>query len=180
MLGRTDSRLRLVALLVVLTLFATALGARLSYWQLGEGPHLQRLAAAQLTQPQMEQAQRGQITDRSGALLATTAYRDQLAAHPDLIREDRRADVARDLAALLEFGERETADLVAAFEKAVPYVVVSRRLTDAQSELVRARLATGELAALTLEPSPVRFYPNQGGSPRTTLASQLLGFVSQD
>jgi cell division protein FtsI/penicillin-binding protein 2 len=180
MLGRTDHRLRLIALLVAFAVFATALGARLSYWQLGEGPYLQRLAAAQLSQPTVEQAERGDITDRRGTLLATTAYRDLLAAHPDLIREDRRAEAAQGLAALLELGASETDELVAAFEGGVPYVVVSRRLSEMQSQEVRARLASGELAALTLEPLPVRLYPNEGGSPRTTLASQLLGFVTDN
>ena len=37
----------------------------------------------------------------------------------------------------------------------------------------------GDLVA-DLEPMPVRFYPNNGGSPDTTLASQLLGFVTDD
>jgi hypothetical protein len=35
-------------------------------------------------------------------------------------------------------------------------------------------------AALELDPQPVRFYPNSGGYPDTTLASQLLGFVTDD
>jgi cell division protein FtsI/penicillin-binding protein 2 len=180
MLGRTDSRLRLVALLIVLVMFATALGLRLSYWQLGEAQQLRELAAAQLAGPRVEAAQRGEITDRRGALLAGTAYRDLLAAHPDLIRADRRADVARTLAELLELGEKRTADLVASFQEGPPYLVVARRLTESQSEQVRRKVAEGELAGLTLEPWPVRFYPNQGGSPSTTLASQLLGFVTED
>ena len=37
---------------------------------------------------------------------------------------------------------------------------------------------TGELHGLKLIPQLVRIYPNQGGQPGTTLASQLLGFVS--
>jgi cell division protein FtsI (penicillin-binding protein 3) len=180
MLGRTDSRLRLVALLVVLAMFATALGLRLSYWQLGEAKHLRELAAAQVAGPRVEAAQRGEITDRRGALLAGTAYRDLLAAHPDLIRADRRADVARTLAELLDLGENRTAELVASFEAGPPYLVVARRLTEWQSEQVRRKVAEGELAGLTLEAWPVRFYPSQGGSPSTTLASQLMGFVTED
>jgi cell division protein FtsI/penicillin-binding protein 2 len=180
MLGRTDSRLRLIGLLVAVTIFAALLGVRLTYWQLGQGPELRQLAAAQLNQPDSEQIQRGAITDRHGTLLATTAYRDLLAAHPDLIPARHRADVARQLAALLNFGAGRTDELVTTFERGVPYVIVSRQLTLAQSGRVRQMVADGDLAALSLEPRPVRFYPNPGGSPSTTLASQLLGFVTED
>ncbi|CAN5629166.1 penicillin-binding protein 2 [soil metagenome] len=180
MLGRTDSRLRLVALLAALVVFAGALGLRLSYWQLSEATRLRELAAAQLVRPEVEEAQRGRITDRRGTMLAGTAYRDLLAAHPDLIRQDMRKVLALRLAGLLELGEDETAQLVGKFEDGVAYTVVARRLTEAQSQEVRAQLDTGDLAGLTLEPRPVRFYPNQGGSPSTTLASQLLGFVTED
>ncbi len=180
MLGRTDSRLRLVALLAALVVFAGALGLRLSYWQLSEATRLRELAAAQLARPEVEEAQRGRITDRRGTMLAGTAYRDLLAAHPDLIRQDMRKVLALRLAGLLELGEDETAQLVGKFDEGVAYTVVARRLTEAQSQEVRAQLDTGDLAGLTLEPRPVRFYPNQGGSPSTTLASQLLGFVTED
>jgi len=180
MLGRTDSRLRLIALLVAVTIFASLLGVRLTYWQLGQGPELRRLAAAQLAEPGADQVQRGDITDRHGTLLATTAHRELLAAHPDLISPRRRGDVARELATLLELAPARTDELVTTFERGVPYVVVARQLTLAQSGLIRQKLAGGELAALSLEPRPVRFYPNPGGSPSTTLASQLLGFVTDD
>ncbi len=40
MLGRTDSRLRLVLLLLVMAVGAGALGLRLAYWQIGVAPEL--------------------------------------------------------------------------------------------------------------------------------------------
>src|SRR5688500_753106 len=180
MLGRTDSRLRLIALLVAVSIFAALLGVRLTYWQLGQGPELSRLAAAQLSQPDAAQVERGDITDRHGTLLATTAYRDLLAAHPDLIKQEHRADVARHLAALLDLSPARSEELAAKFKDAVPYVVVARQLTLAQSGQIRQEVADGKLAGLSLEPRSVRFYPNPGGSPNTTLASQVLGFVTED
>jgi cell division protein FtsI/penicillin-binding protein 2 len=180
MLGRTDSRLRLLTLLCAMAVFAGALGLRLAYWQVGEASELRRRAEAQRYQPQADDIRRGDIFDRRGTLLATTAYRDLLAAHPDLIRADQRGPVAQSIARLLDFSPKQEEQLVERFESAVPYLVVSRRLTELQSQHVRAKLASGELAALSLEPQPVRFYPNSGGSPSTTLASQLLGFVTDD
>ena len=181
MLGRTDSRLRLVALLGTFAIIASLLGLRLAYWQIGQEDTLRGLAAAQVLAPQDEQViERGQILDRSGAVLATTAYRDMLAAYPDLMSDDQRVAVPAKLAQILGMNVQQAAELASRFTKDRPYVVVARELTQSQSDQVRAGLADESLAALDLEPHPVRFYPNAGGSPNTTLASQLLGFVTQD
>ena len=42
MLGRTDSRLRLVSLLGIFGLIASLLGLRLAYWQIGQSDMLRR------------------------------------------------------------------------------------------------------------------------------------------
>jgi cell division protein FtsI/penicillin-binding protein 2 len=181
MLGRTDSRLRLVSLLGIFALIASLLGLRLAYWQVGQSDMLRGIAGAQLIQPGEELAiERGEILDRSGNVLATTAYRDLLAAYPDLMSDDQREAVPTRLAQILGMTAEQEAELAARFTADRPYVVVARQLTEAQSEAVRAGLADESLAQLNLEPHPVRFYPNAGGSPNTTLASQLLGFVNQE
>ncbi|HVM29601.1 MAG TPA: penicillin-binding protein 2 [Candidatus Limnocylindrales bacterium] len=180
MLGRTDRRLRHLALLTTFVVIAAALGIRLSYWQIAQADDLRARAAAQMARPSVEFAQRGDITDRRGTLLATTAYRDLLAAYPDLLAAEARGPVARRLAELLDFDPVQTERLVETFEEAVPYTIVHRRLTLDQSQRVRAAAEAGEVAALSLEPQPMRVYPNPGGAPRTTLASQLLGFVTED
>ena len=47
-----------------------------------------------------------------------------------------------------------------------------------QSAEIRAALDDGTSSSSELEPQPVRVYPDPGGAPDTTLASQLLGFVN--
>ena len=184
MLGRTDSRLRLVALLGVFAVIATLLGARLAYWQLGQGPELRRVADTQQQRPAAEQeVRRGDITDRNGNVLATTAYRDLLAAYPDEMSEAQKQQTAATLGTILGFDSQQQADLLASFgddDSAPQYLIIDRQLTSAQSDAVRAGLAARDLVQVGLEPHPVRFYPSAGGSPSTTLASQLLGFVTQD
>src|SRR5262245_28719823 len=181
MLGRTDSRLRLVALGIAFAVMATLLGARLAYWQLGEGPELRLVAEGQADEPEEADIRRGDIVDRSGNVLATTAYRDLLAAYPELInRDDNGNAYAARLARILGMDESQEADLARSLGSDQPYLVIDGRLTDQQSEQVRAAMADGSLDHLRLEPHAVRFYPSAGGSPGTTLASQLLGFVSDD
>jgi len=80
MLGRTESCRRLIVLMLTIAVIAAALGGRLAYWQLAEGGQLRNMAEAQLAKPVVAEQRRGDITDRSGTLLATTAYRDRLVA----------------------------------------------------------------------------------------------------
>jgi cell division protein FtsI/penicillin-binding protein 2 len=184
MLGRTDSRVRLVVLLTVFAVMATTLGVRLAYWQLGQGPELRRLAVGQTQQTATaDDVRRGDITDRRGNVLATTAYRDLLSAYPNLMSEKQRDDTAAALTTILGLDADQAADLrgkLGSGDTAPSYVVLDRQLTETQSDEVRAGLAGGDLAELALEPHAVRVYPSAGGAPNTTLASQLLGFVTQD
>jgi cell division protein FtsI/penicillin-binding protein 2 len=180
MLGRTDSRRRLIVLMLTMVVIASALGGRLAYWQLAQGNELRGMANAQLARPVQAEQRRGDITDRSGTLLATTAYRDRLVAYPDLVPADRREAVAGQLAALVGLSGADRDALYQAFRDARSYVTVARRLTDGQSAEVRRELASGDLVGVGLEPVAARFYPNPGGAPNTTLASQLLGFVTDD
>ncbi len=181
MLGRTDSRMRLVALVCFIGILGSLLGLRLAYWQLGMGPELRRMADAQMTRPELAAVvQRGQIVDRSGAVLATSAYRDMLAAYPDQIEPDKIGPTVALLSEILGHDQEGTARLNAAISSGKPYAVLSRRLTEDQSRAVRAAVEAGDLEQLELIAQPVRYYPNAGGAPNTTLASQLLGFVTED
>src|SRR4051812_13797104 len=167
MLGRTDSRLRLVALLGVFAVIATTLGVRLAYWQLGQGPELRRLAAGQTQQiATAAEVRRGDITDRRGNVLATTGYRDLLSAYPDQMSDAQREATAAGLVAILGLDDQAAATLRAKLgdsQTAPKYVVLQRQLTEEQSDAVRAGMTSHEFAQLGLEPHPVRVYPTAGG-----------------
>src|SRR3954454_3007807 len=180
MLGRTDSRRRLIVLMLTIAVIAAALGGRLAYWQLAEGGQLRAMADAQVAKPVAAEQRRGDISDRSGTLLATTAYRDRLVAYPDLVPEGKRDAVAGQLAALVGLSGPDRDALFQAFKDGKSYFTVARKLTDGQDAEVRRELASGDLVGVGLEPVAARFYPNPGGAPNTTLASQLLGFVTDD
>ncbi len=180
MLGRTDSRLRLVMLLGVFIVVGSVLGVRLAYWQLGQGPQLRLQAATEIAPPEQAEIRRGEITDRSGVVLATTAYRDLLAAYPDQMTLVERASTTAGLIRILVPSTQQAASLAGLLTADHRYSIINRQLTEAQSEAIRAGLTSEELSHLILEPHAVRFHPSEGGAPGTTLASQLLGFVTQD
>ncbi len=177
MLGRTDRRWRSVAILGLMCLLAAASVVRLAYWQVAQAPQLQTRAMAQLQVPETEHALRGDIFDRNHRLLATTGFRDTLAAWPNLIpAANRQALIAR-VTEILQLDSAGQDRLVAELDPTDPYAIIRRELTEAQSRAIRVGIADRTLQGLGLLPHAVRIYPNPGGQPGTTLASQLLGFV---
>lgn len=186
MLGRTDRRLRIIVLLVAFAVFAVAAVARLGYWQVAQGEILRDQAASVLVRPTQQPAIRGNIYDRNGSLLATTAFRDTLAVYPKLVAKDDRSTLVDILAPILNLSPARKASLARELVANGEYLVVDRELTFDQSQQVRAALGalpatfTQLSRALTLDPHAVRVYPAEGGAPGTTLASQLLGFVNAE
>ncbi|MFI5262497.1 MAG: peptidoglycan D,D-transpeptidase FtsI family protein, partial [Candidatus Limnocylindrales bacterium] len=179
MLGRTDRRLRLVVLLLVFSLIAALLVARQAYWAVARSDDLSAAAASQTDVTQTIDVQRGAIYDRTGrVLLAGTAYRDQLVVYPDQLTHDAATGMTTILARILGLDATGTAGLQATLTGTSAYAVLAPALTAAQSQEVRDGLAKGTLTELDLVSQPYRVYPDPGGAPDTTLASQLLGFVN--
>ena len=181
MLGRTDSRRRLLFLLVVLAIAATAIVGRLAYWQVVMADDLAARARAQTTVRTEIPSRRGEVYDRSGVVvLATTVDRDRLVAAPDQLSQRRRAAVATELVALLRLDGPAAASLIEKMTSERPYVILARDLEPEVSERIRLAIADGRVEQVMLEPEPARVYPQAGGGPDSSLAAHLLGFVNRE
>jgi cell division protein FtsI (penicillin-binding protein 3) len=179
MLGRTDRRWRQLLLIGVFVVSAVALGGRLAFWQVIEAGRLQHQAIGQIQATMLEPSRRGNIVDRHGNVLATTEYRDLLAAYPPRISPPKRAAMVAELGPILGLDGAGTERVSKLLESTDRYVILARELTESQSERIRSAVADRRMTGLALEPKPVRSYPNAGGAPGSTLASQLLGFVDR-
>ncbi len=178
MLGRTDRRWRSVVILLVMCAFAFAAVLRLAYWQVAMAPTLQADAQQQLAIKVDGPPVRGDILDRNGLVLATTGYRDTLEGYPDTISTREREQTVAGLTAILRLDDAARSAIDAELASHDAWTVLRRVLTPDQSTRIRAEIDAGHLHGLSLVPKLVRIYPNEGGQPGTTLASQLLGFVS--
>jgi len=183
MLGRTDSRLRALVVLIAFVLATGSLGLRLAYWQVVRHDDLAAMAIRQSSTVLEIPATRGSIYDRTGTVvLATSVDRDTLAANPKLLSPQRRAEVAAQLVRILGLEGDAAAQLTAKMNTDAEYKVLAHDLEPAQSDEIR-RLSSGDhpvLSGLILDPQPMRVYPQPGGGPGTSLAAQLLGFVNRD
>jgi stage V sporulation protein D (sporulation-specific penicillin-binding protein) len=182
MLGRTDSRIRALLVLVVLVLVAGSLGVRLAYWQVVRRSDLAAMAVRQSSTVYHVPAKRGSIYDRTGTVvLATSVSRDNLAANPKLLTPAQRSQVAASLVTLLGLQGDAAQTLTDLMTSDRPYVVLAHDLDPSISDQIRS-MSSGSnpsLVGLILEPEQVRQYPQPGGGPDTTLAAHLLGFVNR-
>ena len=171
MLARTDSRARALVLLVVVAVAATAIGARLVWWQALQQPWLAGMALHQLAPHEELPAERGEITDVTGQLLATSVELQSVFATPPTM--ENRARAARLLAEALGVSAK---DVRRRLESDAAWVWIERRVTPAEAERVRAL----DLAGVGMLPETKRVYPVEGVAGDTTIAAQLIGFVTED
>jgi len=180
-LGRTDSRGRLVFLLIVFVLFAGALIARLGWWQIARRDDLAASAQRQIYLRTEVPAIRGSIYDRSGTVaLASSVSRDRLTINPKRLSSNDREILVALLAEQLGLDEAAANGLRDRLTSDQSYVVIARDLpTDQADAIVSAARANG-ITTVGVETSQIRLYPQTGGAPKTSLAAHLIGFVNRE
>jgi cell division protein FtsI/penicillin-binding protein 2 len=181
-MGRTDSRVRALVLLIAFAVIGSALLARLAYWQVGQRDFLADQALQQTTMRETTPSRRGDIYDRTGVVvLATTIERERLIGNPSQIKDaSRRREVAATLVTLLGLTGDDAAQLSGRVTSEKKYVVLAHGIDTQTADRIRAAIGDKTIEAVALEPEPVRVYPQPGGGPDTTLAAKVLGFVNRE
>ncbi len=181
MLGRTDSKRRLLFLLGVFGIASTLLTARLAYWQVIDRERLAGQAAAQTTITIDSPSKRGDIYDRTGTVvLATTVQRERLIAAPDQLTPESRRSTVLELSRILALDDTEAAALRDRMTGSARYVILRHGLDRTIADRIRSAIAAKRVFGLSLEPEPERVYPQLGGGPGSTLAAHLIGFVNRE
>lgn len=171
MLARTDSRARALVLLLIVTLLAAMIGARLVWWQVLERDWLAEMALHQLAQQQTLPAERGEITDRNGELLATSVEVQSVFVTPPSIEDPGLASAL--LASALDM---PASDVRARIDNDRSWVFLKRRVSAEVAERVRAL----DIRGVGLLPETKRVYPVEGAASPATLAAHVLGFVDNN
>jgi cell division protein FtsI (penicillin-binding protein 3) len=152
---------------------------RLAFWQVVQRDRLAGLAEQQTMVRTEQPSHRGTIYDRSGTVvLASTVDRSRLVAAPGQLSPAKRASVAAVLVGLLSLKGAAATTLTQKMTGDTNYVILAHGIDADVAARIRAAIGSGDLAAVSLEPEPVRVYPQDGGAPNTTLAAHLLGFVN--
>jgi cell division protein FtsI/penicillin-binding protein 2 len=171
MLARTDSRARALVLLIVVSVLATAVGARLVWWQVVERERLATMALHQMAQEQVLPAERGEITDRNGELLATSVDLQSVYVTPPAIEDPGLVSAL--LASALDMPASEVRARVSSDRS---WVWLKRRVSADVAQRVRAM----DIRGVGMLPETKRVYPVAGVEAGTTIAAQLIGFVDSN
>ncbi|MGI8872176.1 MAG: peptidoglycan D,D-transpeptidase FtsI family protein [Candidatus Limnocylindria bacterium] len=168
MLARTDSRARALVLLICATLVAGGIAARLVWWQVIEQGRLGGMALQQLAQVQKIPAQRGEIRDANGDLLATSVQVQSVYVTPPTVKDPESS--AALLASVLDMPIEVVRAKLTSHS---PWVWIKRRIDDQMAQRVRALALPG----VGMLAEPQRSYPVVGVAAGTTIAAQVLGYV---
>ena len=181
MLGRTDSRGRLLFLMIVFMFGSLALVARLAYWQIVDREQLTSEAVAQTTVTVATPSKRGDIYDRTGTIvLAMTVSRERLVASPAQLSPEQRRATVTEVARILGLDAPATLIIGDKLASGTKYVILAHDLDRTIADRFRAAVTSKRAFELSLEPEPERIYPQAGGAPGSTLAAHLIGFVNRD
>ncbi len=156
-------RWRLIFLSAVMIGIVLLLIGQLVRWQVVEHERFLEMAAAEHEGAQIVAPRRGTIVDCHGRPLAMNIIAYDVSAAPNLISDPYLA--ADRLWPLLG---RSRDELIGLLSQDVPYVPLARSVPMAVGETIQG----WGLSGITVEPSPLRFYPE--GS----LAAHVLGFVN--
>ncbi len=162
--------------MVVFLLLFVALSTRLAYLQVVSSADLQRRAQAQWTSESVISPARGEITDRSGNVLAISATAYTASVNP------RQVADAGTLGAILSpiLGIDQETIAKKASDTSKSSVIIKRQLTRETAQQLKVMLAEHKAAkskaldGLVLEEDSQRFYPYGA------FASQLIGITTID
>src|SRR5438874_1071946 len=167
-----SARLRVLSMLVVALVLAGMVWSRLAYWQVAQHGLLAMQAQAQYRELVELPALRGAIFDRNLTQLVvnTTVY--SAFVSPDQITAGERETVAGGLASVLGV---DKASVTTILQSNVKFAYIARRFSKTKADRLRAL----KLPGVGLQEETQRSYlPGAEGG--TTLASDLLGFVTWD
>jgi len=178
-LGRTDSARRLIALLVVFGIAGSGLLVRLGYWQIAQRQALVDAANRQISLTTTVPSRRGDIYDRSGTVvLASSVVTNRLIVAANNLDEVQQAAMVAFLVTQLGLDQADTDSLRQKLAAGKPYNVVAKDLTTEQADAIRTAADAAGITGISFESQAIRDYPQAGGSPGTSLAAHLLGFVN--
>ena len=166
---RTTLKSRIVVAAVGLSVWSSAIEARLVYLQVFRHADLAARAERQQLRTVVASGKRGEIRDRRGHVLAYSVDADSIYAVPTEIADAARA-AASLCGALADCSPADRQGLADRIRRGRAFVYVRRQVTPDQAR----RVADLQLEGVGFMKENRRFYPNK------QLAAHLLGYVGLD
>lgn len=165
---------RMICIILVITVgFFGAASVNLFRYMIIDSEKYKALAAQQQLQDIVLSAKRGDIYDRNGETLATSATAWTVYITPqDIKTDDERETIAKGLSKILEV---EYDKVLSQTKKSTYYEKIVSAIENEEAEAVRKFISEKKLGSMVgLDETTKRYYPND------SLASTVLGFVGTD
>lgn len=170
-------------ILKLLGIFSFALAMllifRVGYWMLFKAEWLQEKATSQWTRERPVSAERGDIIDRNGTVLASSATCDSVLLNPKVVRKNAPQQTAQQLSDILGM-ELDDVNKLISSDKTYD-VWVKRQITTEQAQQIQALKAVTDekgksinLIGVTITEDTKRYYP------MGNFLSQVLGYTTID
>lgn len=166
---RGDVKRRVIVIVGFVALWAAAVEARFVYLQVVKHEWLLEAAADRQERTVTDKAERGEIVDRNGQILAYSVDADTIIAVPASIKDPGQTADAL-CSALGDCTPASRRDLIDRLSTKKPFAWVRRMASPQQA----ARVAALKLDGIGLRTETKRFYPKK------ELASHVVGFVNTD
>ena len=161
----------LVAMVVCLAGFIYLTG-RLVYIQIYKSQHYTDRAYAQQTRAKSVEPKRGTIYDATGAkILAQSISTNIVTAVPKNIPENKKVEVAQNIADILEISKDEVIDKL---NKNTASVTIATKVNEEKANKLLAYILNNQIDGISVDEDMLRVYPYG------TLLSHVLGFVGTD
>ena len=180
----TKVRRRASILCIVMSLLFVLLSARIFIYQTVQFKKFDQKVIDQITQKSTVTADRGNICDTNGVVLATNVTTYRLFIDPAVIKStsekkgvDYADKIAKGLSAIASLGISYDDVIKAAGYTRYRDRTLARNISEESADAVRAFLKESEiddLALVFLQATSMRYYPYE------TLASHVLGFTGSD
>jgi cell division protein FtsI (penicillin-binding protein 3) len=155
-----------LGIVLVTVLAFSAIGVRLFDLQTRDRSHLASLGLGQRVRTVSLPAERGNIFDRSGKVLAVSVPQTTIVADPRVIK-DPQADAAK-LAPIVQVDQATLEARLA--DRSSAFAYVARKVNDEVAKRVREL----HLVGISFQEESQRFYPNG------TIAAPVVGFTGTD
>lgn len=144
----------------------------LAYYQIYKYDFYQSKAITQQTLDTSINANRGNITDRNGTVLAKSSTVKTVYINPKNVKDDAQArDVAKNLSEILSVDYDRVYEKT---QKNTYYEIIKRKVEDDLVEKVRNYISESNVKCIHLIDDTKRYYPYNN------LASHIIGFVGTD
>lgn len=166
---------RILTLLVIFLLFFVLISIRMGYLQIVKGKELEEKALSFQLSETVISANRGNILDRNGEILAQSLSVDTISMNPDILQANNTdldgEDLAQNIAEIFGLNKE---DILNKINSGNSYEPIIEKQEKSKVERLKSYIREKDIVGINIDPDFKRYYPYG------ELAANVIGFCGTD